>query len=211
MTQDGWAHLAAVIDGHDREVIGHEFALRGRAQAKEAEWALGEVCLERFGTLRTAGATPVVRSDNGLIYQSRRFRAACRDYRLAQEFITTHTPEQNGLIERFFRNLKAECVWQHSFVSCEHARRELNAWIRGTTRSAPIGRWAIGARASSGRKKSLRCLDSTGAVHCVARIRATGSPAARRRSASGALGITDLPPLTGGFIISAGEETTPAP
>ena len=35
--QDGWAHLAAVIDCHDREVIGYEFALRSRA--KEAERA----------------------------------------------------------------------------------------------------------------------------------------------------------------------------
>ena len=36
---DGWAHLTTVIDCHDREVIGYEFALRGRA--KEAERALG--------------------------------------------------------------------------------------------------------------------------------------------------------------------------
>jgi len=35
--------------------------------------------------------TPVVRSDNGLIFQSRRFRAACRDYGLRQEFITPYT------------------------------------------------------------------------------------------------------------------------
>jgi len=27
--RDGWGHLAAVIDGHDRELIGYEFALRG--------------------------------------------------------------------------------------------------------------------------------------------------------------------------------------
>jgi len=58
--RDGWAHLVAVIDCHDRELIGHEFALRGRAKA--AERALEEACLERFGTLRPAGATPVVRS-----------------------------------------------------------------------------------------------------------------------------------------------------
>jgi putative transposase len=106
--RDGWAHLAAVIDCHDRELIGHEFALRGRAQ--EAERALEEACLARFGTLRPAGVTPVFRSDNGLIYQSRRFRAACRDYRLTEEFITPYTPEQNGIIERFFRSLKEECV-----------------------------------------------------------------------------------------------------
>ena len=30
--QDGWAHLAAGIDCHDREIIGSEFALRSRAR-----------------------------------------------------------------------------------------------------------------------------------------------------------------------------------
>ena len=71
------------IDCYNREVTGFEFALRGRA--KEAERALEEAWLARFGTLRPDGATPVVQSDNGdngLIFQSRRFRAACRDYRL---------------------------------------------------------------------------------------------------------------------------------
>src|ERR1700728_2006361 len=105
---DGWGHLIPVIDCHDREVNVFEFALRGRA--KEAERALEEACLARFGTLRPPGPTPVVRSDNGLIFQSRRFRAACRDYRLRQEFIMPYTPEQNGLVERFFRSLKEECV-----------------------------------------------------------------------------------------------------
>src|SRR5271163_4728812 len=102
---DGWGHLTAVIDCHDREVTGYEFALRGRA--KEAERVLEEACLARFGTLRPSVATPVVRSDNGLIFQSRRFRAACRDYRMRQESITPYTPEQNGLVERFFRSLTA--------------------------------------------------------------------------------------------------------
>ena len=124
---DGWGHLTAVIDCHDREVNGFEFALRGRA--KEAERALEEACLARFGTLRPPGPTPVVRSDNGLIFQSRRFRAACRDYRLRQEFITPYTPEQNGLIERFFRSLKEECVWQHNFASFGEARTAITRWI----------------------------------------------------------------------------------
>ena len=92
---DGWAHFAAVIDCHDRELVGYEFARRGRA--KEAERALEAACIERFGTLRPDGPTPVVRSDNGLIFQSRRFRAACRDYRLRQEFITPYTPKLGKL------------------------------------------------------------------------------------------------------------------
>ena len=126
--RDGWAHLAVVLDCHDRECISWEFARRGRA--KEAERALEEACLARFGTLRPAGPTPIVRSDNGLIYQSRRFRSACRDYRLRQEFITPYTPEQNGIVERFFRSLKEECVWQHVFPDFAEARREITAWIR---------------------------------------------------------------------------------
>ncbi len=125
--QDGWAHLAAVIDCHDRELIGYEFAVRGRA--KEAERALEAACLGRFGTLRPAGPTPQVRSDNGLIFQSRRFRAACRDDRLQQEFITPSTPEQNGLIERFFRSLKEECVWPHQFQTFTEARGIIRDWL----------------------------------------------------------------------------------
>lgn len=65
---DGWAHLTAVIDCHDRELIGYECALRSRA--KEAERAIEAACLQRFGTLRPVGA-PVLRRDNGLIFQSR--------------------------------------------------------------------------------------------------------------------------------------------
>lgn len=131
---DGWAHLAAVIDCHDREVIGYEFALRSRA--KEAERAVEAACLARFGTLRPVGA-PVLRSDNGLIFQSRRFRQACRDYRLQQEFITPYTPEQNGLIERFFRSLKEECVWQHTFQTFEEARRVIRDWVHWYNEERP--------------------------------------------------------------------------
>jgi putative transposase len=125
--QDGWGHLSAVIDCGDRELIGSEFSLRGRA--REAERAIEEACLNRFGTLRPKGDTPVVRSDNGLIFQSRRFRAACRQYNLTQEFITPYTPEQNGIIERFFRSLKEECVWQHNFNSFAEAKRVITEWI----------------------------------------------------------------------------------
>ena len=133
--KDGWGHLAAVIDCHDREVVGFELALRGRA--KEAERALEEACLSRFGTLRPAGPTPTLRSDNGLIFTSKRFRAACQFYRLSQEFITPYTPEQNGLIERFFRSLKEECAWQHHFGGFDEARREIARWIDWYNRERP--------------------------------------------------------------------------
>ncbi len=124
---DGWGHLVAVIDCHDRELVGWEFALRGRAQ--EAERALEMACLARFGTVRPSGDMPVLRSDNGLVFLSQRFRQACTFYRLSQEYITPYTPEQNGLIERFFRSFKEECVWQQNFTSFEEARRAVRVWL----------------------------------------------------------------------------------
>lgn len=132
---DGWGHLVAVIDCHDRSIVGWEFALRGRA--REAERALEAACIERFGTLRPTGLTPVIRSDNGLIFQARRFRAACRHYRLTQEFITPYTPAQNGMIERFFRSLKEECVWLQRFGGFMQAKRAVARWIRWYNEERP--------------------------------------------------------------------------
>lgn len=125
--RDGLGHLVAVIDCCNREIIGYELSVRSRAN--EAERALEAACINRFGTLRPVGETPTIRSDNGLIFQSRRFREACRFYRLTQEFITPYTPEQNGVIERFFRSFKEECAWQHNFASLEEARVSVNLWI----------------------------------------------------------------------------------
>ncbi len=71
---------------------------------------------------------PILRSDNGLIFQSRRFRQASRDYGLQQEFITPYTPEQHGIIARFFWSLKEVCVWQHAFQTFEDTRWIIRDW-----------------------------------------------------------------------------------
>ena len=126
--KDGWAHLIAVIDCHDRQIVGYEFAMRGRAI--EAERALEEACLNRFGLIYPRGEKrPLLRSDNGLIFQAKRFRAACKQYGLEQEFITPYSPQQNGLIKRFFRTIKQECAWIEGFQSFEEARRKIAEWI----------------------------------------------------------------------------------
>ena len=86
-----------------------ENALRARPKAEEAlkgepikrlQQKIGELVLD-LDILKEATKdrrfpprpSEVVRSDHGLIDQSRRFRAACRHYRLRPEFITPYTPE----------------------------------------------------------------------------------------------------------------------
>lgn len=47
--QNSWGHLTAVIDCHDREIIGYACTLRRRAQ--EADRAIEAACLTRFALL----------------------------------------------------------------------------------------------------------------------------------------------------------------
>ena len=71
------------------------------------------------------------------MFLSRRFRSACRFYGLKQEFVTPYTPEQNGVIERFFRSLKEEYVWQRVFRNFEEARRAVKGWIKWYNEGRP--------------------------------------------------------------------------
>jgi len=68
----------------------------GLKAAVEAERALEEACLNRFGLVypKDQENRLMLRSDNGLVFQSRRFRASSRQYGLSQEFITPYTPQQ---------------------------------------------------------------------------------------------------------------------
>lgn len=98
---------------------------------------LESACLAHFGTLRPIASTPVLRSDNELIFQSHRFWQVCRAYCVAQEFIPPYTPQQDELIERFFRSLKEECIWQHRFSSFEEARQNINTWVQWYNEERP--------------------------------------------------------------------------
>lgn len=134
--QDGWGHLTAVSDCHDRAILGYDFALRGLT--KEEKRALEAAFLARFGKFRLLGKIPPVWSDNGLIFQRRPFRQACRNYRLQQEFITPYRPEQNGLIERFFRILKDEVCGNSNLKALKRPDGRSPTGCSGTTRTVRI-------------------------------------------------------------------------
>ncbi len=129
-SKQGWIGIMAVIDCCTRQIVGYHVSSRGRTQ--EAEAALEMGCLEEFGLVYPGeeDTRPVLRSDNGKVFTSRRFVGRCAQYGLSQEFITPYTPQQNGMIERFFRSLKEECIWQHNFENVSHAAREIEAWIQ---------------------------------------------------------------------------------
>jgi transposase InsO family protein len=64
---------------------------------------LQESIIYRYGRLQRLHRTITLRSDNGLVFTSKSFTKTVKDYNFEQEFITPYTPQQNGMIERFFR------------------------------------------------------------------------------------------------------------
>lgn len=125
--RDGWAVLALVIDCCSRELLGWHLSRSGKS--KTAESALEQALIARFGTLGRVPKPFLLRSDNGLVFTSRSYTALVRGYGLQQEFITPHTPEQNGMVERVIRTLKEQCVHRYRFETLQHASRVIGDWI----------------------------------------------------------------------------------
>lgn len=68
-------------------------------------------------------------SDNGLIFTSKRYLKLMHQYGLEPEFITPYTPEQNGVIERFMRSLKEECIRLQVSSTFREAKTVIESWI----------------------------------------------------------------------------------
>lgn len=125
--KDNWSTLALVIDCYSRELLG--WHLSRSARSKTAEAALEQALITRFGSLGRVPESFLLRSDNGLVFTSRSYTRLVKSYGLRQEFITPHSPEQNGMVERVIRTLKEQCVHRTRFESLQHASRSIGEWI----------------------------------------------------------------------------------
>ncbi len=125
----GWAYLHAVIDHYDKTLLGYNFSRS--CSAIGGVMALSESVEQR----------PVddleLRSDNGCHYGARIFRDEIRRLGINHTRTMVNTPKGNSVIERFFRSLKEECVWQNQFTNFEEAKTKVDAWIKEYNRDRP--------------------------------------------------------------------------
>ena len=110
--QDG-----SIIDCCDRTIVGWRLSRSGVARIAAA--ALEDALRDR--RIEYGHAPLTLRSDNGLVFGAKVFVSVVRRYGLDQEYITPYSPEQNRMIERFFRTLKEECLWHHRYSSRDQA------------------------------------------------------------------------------------------
>lgn len=137
--KDGWCHLTAIIDCCTREIVGWRFSKQG--VAKVAAAALEDALLKRKLS-EAARELLMLRSDNGLVFGAKPFVKVVKRFNINQEYITPYSPQQNGMIERFFRSLKEESVWQHNFKDLDEAFVVIANWLdhyNQTRRHSAIG------------------------------------------------------------------------
>lgn len=119
--RDAWCYLHAVIDHHDKELLGFYFSRS--CSAIGGVMALAEAASKRPVT------SLELRSDNGCHYGAKVFKDEIKRLGIHHTRTMVNTPKGNSVIERFFRSLKEECVWQHKFSCFEEAEPLVKEWI----------------------------------------------------------------------------------
>lgn len=134
-TQFGLAHgrllwLFAVIDPYSCEVLGWHIIEVGQGDAWAALEPVQQALQKRRGALlQQAGTGISIRHDWGPQYSAGVFGKELHFLGLGHSPAFVHEPETNGVIERFFRTLKEECLWVHDFQDAQQARQVVGPWI----------------------------------------------------------------------------------
>ena len=120
--RDAWCYFHGVIDHHDKTLLGYTFSRSCKAIG--GVMALADAAAKR----------PVddleLRSDNGCHYGAKIFQDEIRRLGIKHTRTMVNTPKGNAVIERFFKSLKQECVWQHGFASYEEAKVVIDKWVK---------------------------------------------------------------------------------
>lgn len=122
--------LFAVIDHFSCEVLGWHVIEVGQGDAFAALEPVKQALRKRRGAIaQHRGAGISIRHDWGPQYTAGLFRKELDFLGLGNSPSFVHEPETNGIIERFFRTLKEECLWLHDFRDAEEARERIGPWI----------------------------------------------------------------------------------
>jgi len=137
--QEGWCWWFGAIDHCVEDVVGWHVAKIGdRFAALEP---IRQGVKERFGRFEGDVARGLaIRHDWGSQYTSAAFVGELRYLGIASSPAFVGEPECNGLIERFIRTLKEQCLYVHRFETLEQARQLIGEFIARYNQEWIIGR-----------------------------------------------------------------------
>ena len=126
--EDGWCWFFGVVDHFNSECVGWTIEKVGDRWAAIESLRCG--VRRVFGGFSKEIARGVhLRHDWGSQYTARDFQADIRFAGLRSTPAYVGEPECNGVMERFIRTLKEQCIWVNRFKGVEDARREIGEFI----------------------------------------------------------------------------------
>jgi len=137
--QEGWCWFFGAIDHCSEDIVGWHVAKRGD------RWAALEPI--RQGVQQTHGGyAPKIalglglRMDWGPQYTAHQFLGELRWLGIRPSPSYVGEPECNGIMERWIRTLKEECLYLHDFQTLEEARQVIREFIEAYNREWLIER-----------------------------------------------------------------------
>jgi transposase InsO family protein len=122
--------LFAVIDHYSDEVLGWHIVDVGQGDRFAALEPIKQALRNIRGAVgKDIGQGIAVRHDWGPQYIAKDFKNELAFFGLKNSPALVHEPQSNGVIERFFKTLKMECLWVNHFHNVDHAREIVGHWL----------------------------------------------------------------------------------
>jgi transposase InsO family protein len=126
--EDGWCWFFGAMDHCVGDVVGWHVAKRGDRWAALEPIRQGvQAHLDGYAPKVALGLG--LRHDWGPQYTAHQFQAELRWLGIRSTSAYVGEPECNGVMERFIRTLKEECLYVHDFRSLEEAQAVIGAFI----------------------------------------------------------------------------------
>ena len=126
----GLLWLFAVIDHYSAEILGWHIVDVGQGNRFAALEPIKQGLRKIRGAVgKDIGQGIAIRHDWGPQYIAKDFKNELTFFGLKNSPALVHEPQTNGVIERFFKTLKMECLWIHDFQTAEHAREIVGPWL----------------------------------------------------------------------------------
>jgi len=136
---NGWCWFFGAVDHCTNEVVGWHVAKKGDRWA--ALEPIRQGVTRRFGRYEAKIAQGLgLRHDWGPQYTANRFLGELKWLGIRSTPAYVGEPECNGVMERWLRTLKEECLYLYDFADLEEARREIGAFVERYNREWLIER-----------------------------------------------------------------------
>ena len=123
-TREGWLYLAVIIDLHSRKVVGW-------AVSNRLKYDLALQALNRAVALRNPPPGCIHHTDRGSQYCAGDYKKRLNNLGFKASMSGKGNCYDNAAVETFFKTLKAELIWRHSWQTRSQVTDALFKYING--------------------------------------------------------------------------------